>query len=567
MQNNLREKIRIGELLVENKILTATQLEAAIKNQKESGQKLGDCLIRMGLVTEPEFLSFLSKQMNIPFIDLRKHKFDIKLIQQLPESYARQFRAIILERYQDGYLIGMDDPLDIHAVDEVTRTLRKSVYLALVRASELSRMLDLHYRRTGEITHLAEQLQEQLTGDQIELSELKIEEGSVDAPVIQLIQSMFEDAVQVNASDIHIEPGEEKLSIRQRVDGVLQEQVVKEKGIAQALALRLKLMAGLNISEKRVPQDGRFSIKLRKKELDVRLSTLPTQYGESVVMRLLDQSGGLLNIDKTGMPEAMKKRFRQLVQLPHGLILVTGPTGSGKSTTLYAALNEINSPEKKIITVEDPVEYRLPGINQVQVNPIVDLTFSRVLRTTLRQDPDVILVGEMRDQETAEIAVRAALTGHLVLSTLHTNDAASSAMRLVDMGTAGYLVAATLCGVVAQRLVRKICESCRVNYKLTEQEEIWIEYINPDKKKKLSFYQGEGCTYCNGTGYQGRVGVFELLELNSEMMRCLSQNDPSSFTELAEESMRGKLLVDNSLQMALEGVTTVNEVIRIIGFR
>ena len=567
MQNNLREKIRIGELLVENNILTAAQLDAAIKNQKESGQKLGDCLIRMGLVTEPEFLSFLSKQMNIPFIDLRKHKFDIKLIQQLPESYARQFRAIILERYQDGYLIGMDDPLDIHAVDEVTRTLRKSVYLALVRASELSRMLDLHYRRTGEITHLAEQLQEQLTGDQIELSELKIEEGSVDAPVIQLIQSMFEDAVQVNASDIHIEPGEEKLSIRQRVDGVLQEQVVKEKGIAQALALRLKLMAGLNISEKRVPQDGRFSIKLRKKELDVRLSTLPTQYGESVVMRLLDQSGGLLNIDKTGMPEAMKKRFRQLVQLPHGLILVTGPTGSGKSTTLYAALNEINSPEKKIITVEDPVEYRLPGINQVQVNPIVDLTFSRVLRTTLRQDPDVILVGEMRDQETAEIAVRAALTGHLVLSTLHTNDAASSAMRLVDMGTAGYLVAATLCGVVAQRLVRKICESCRVNYKLTEQEEIWIEYINPDKKKKLSFYQGEGCTYCNGTGYQGRVGVFELLELNSEMMRCLSQNDPSSFTELAEESMRGKLLVDNSLQMALEGVTTVNEVIRIIGFR
>ncbi len=463
----------------------------------------------------------------------------------------------------------MVDPLDLAAIDELSKALKKPLYLALVRESELLRALDLNYRRTEDISQLAEQLQEQLTEDQIELSQLSVDPGHVDAPIIQLIQSMFQDAIQVRASDIHIEPGRDKLSIRQRVDGILQEQVVKEKDIASALALRLKLMAGLNISEKRLPQDGRFSIRVRDKEIDVRLSTLPTQYGESVVMRLLDQGGGILDLKKLGMADEMRSRFDELIKLPHGLILVTGPTGSGKSTTLYTGLKMINNSEKKIITVEDPVEYRMAGVNQVQVNAKIELTFARILRTALRQDPDVILVGEMRDQETAEIAIRAALTGHLVLSTLHTNDSASSAMRLIDMGVPGYLVAATLRAVLAQRLVRHICESCRTDYQLNDREKVWLEHMFKQTGSDFSqahYSYGKGCNYCNGSGYQGRLGVYELLELDEPLMESLTKNDPTSFVAQAAKQLRGKLLFNQGLILAGKGLTTVSEVIRIVGY-
>lgn len=362
----------------------------------------------------------------------------------------------------------MADPLDIFAYDELVRVLKQPIKQAVVRESELLNTLDLVYRRTDEIASLAEELEDELGDDAFDLADLSAESESADAPVVKLLQTLFEDAVQARSSDIHIEPDESVVRIRQRVDGgVLQEQVMKEKRVNAALVLRLKLMAGLNISEKRLPQDGRFNVRVKGRSIDVRVSTMPVQYGESVVMRLLDQSQGMLDLQGTGMPPHLLERFRKLIKKPpHGMILVTGPpTGSGKTTTLYGALTELNKPEVKIITAEDPVEYRLPRITQVQVNPKIGLEFANVLRASLRQDPDIILVGEMRDHETVEIGLRAAMTGHLVLSTLHTNDSISSAMRLIDMGGAEpFLVASSLLGVVAQRLVRRVCDNCKEPY-------------------------------------------------------------------------------------------------------
>jgi len=378
------------------------------------------------------------------------------------------------------------------------------------------------------------------------------------------LQNLFEDAVGMNASDIHIEPDEKVLRIRQRIDGELQEHVMNEKRIAPAVVLRLKLMAGLDISERRLPQDGRFNIRVRGRTIDVRLSTMPVQFGESVVMRLLDQTDASLELEHLGMPPVMLERFHRMLHHPHGVILVTGPTGSGKTTTLYAALRELNQARSKIITVEDPVEYRLPRINQVQVKPRIGLTFANVLRSALRQDPDIVLIGEMRDQETAEIGLRAAMTGHLVLSTLHTNDAASVAARLLDMGAEGYLVAAALRAIVAQRLVRRICETCTAEYRPDEHERAWL-LGQGRRPEDFAFRKGKGCPKCNNTGYRGRVGVFEYLEPGGEMLDALRRGDTSGFVAASRESGRFMPMIDNALEYAREGVTSLQEVIRITG--
>ncbi len=339
---------------------------------------------------------------------------------------------------------------------------------------------------------------------------------------------------------------------------------MKEKRVNAALVLRLKLMAGINISEKRLPQDGRFNIRVKGRSIDVRISTMPVQYGESVVMRLLDQSQGMLNLDATGMPQELMERFRRMIHRPHGMILVTGPTGSGKTTTLYGALSELNRPEVKIITAEDPVEYRLPRITQVQVNPKIGLEFAGVLRSALRQDPDVILVGEMRDQETVDIGLRAAMTGHLVLSTLHTNDSISSAMRLIDMGAQPFLVASSLLGVVAQRLVRRICENCSEAYQPTDQEQIWLDSFDLDPlDREAGFVHGRGCYQCSNTGYKGRVGVYELLEMNESMLDALRRQDVSGFTRAARQGELYRPLGHCAMDYALQGVTTLEEVARV----
>lgn len=559
-----KKKIRIGDLLVQSGIVSEEQLMNALKEQKRTGRKLGKTLIDLGYVDEDQLLSLLSRQLGIPFVHLRNYQFNNDLIKRLPEALARRFRAVVLAEQRGELLVGMTDPLDIFAYDELVRALNQSITLAVVRESELLDTLDMAYRKTEEISSLAGELEEELGEDAFDLANLTAAGDATEAPVVRLLQSIFEDAVQARASDIHIEPDENVVRIRQRIDGVLQEHVMKEKRITSALVLRLKLMSGLNISEKRIPQDGRFNVRVKGRSIDVRVSTMPVQYGESVVMRLLDQTEGTLNLDATGMPESIRERFRILISRPHGMILVTGPTGSGKTTTLYGGLTELNKPEVKIITAEDPVEYRLSRVTQVQVNTKVGLDFATVLRASLRQDPDVILVGEMRDQETVEIGLRAAMTGHLVLSTLHTNDAASSCMRLVDMGAEPYLVASALLGVLAQRLIRKVCPDCSEPYQPTDQEKIWLRAMQPVGSDVAgAFVKGAGCYQCSNTGYRGRMGVFELLEMNDDMLDALRRGSHGDFFAATKRNKSYIPLELSALNYARQGLTSLDEVFRL----
>ncbi len=561
-----RKRIRLGDLLVQHRIISEQQLEVALSEQRKSGHKLGRVLVQLGYLDEDELARFLGRQLDIPVIDLRHYQFQPEVVRMLPETHARRYRALALSQDAQGITVAMADPTDIFAFDALGKLLRKPLKLALVRESQLVSTIDLVYRRTDEIHSLAEELDEELAGSDFDIAELDAGDNLADAPVIKLLQSMFADAVQVGASDIHIEPDEKLLRIRQRVDGELQEQVIEGRNIASALVTRLKLMASLNISERRLPQDGRFSVKVKDRNIDVRLSTMPIQHGESMVMRLLDQSAGLLDLEKLGIPDRMLRQIKRLVNKKSGMVLVTGPTGSGKTTTLYAALNQVNRPNSKIITVEDPVEYRLPRINQVQVHTKIGLSFSRVLRTALRQDPDIIMVGEMRDQETVEIGLRAAMTGHLVLSTLHTNSALATVTRLLDMGARGYMVAAALDGVIAQRLVRRVCDSCGQPSQPDPAQLAWVRgQLGDQALDGLSFRAGSGCAYCANTGYRGRIGVYELLEVDEALTDCLRRDDTEAF--LAEVRARGgyRTLVQCALDYAGQGITSLDEVIRLAG--
>jgi MSHA biogenesis protein MshE len=563
------QKLHIGKMLVEKNLITQEQLDTAIAQQKVTGQRLGHVLVNLNYIEEDKLFELLADQLKLTYINLKDYPLKADIVARLPEFYARQYRAIVLANENDEFLVGMVDPQDLVASDEISRLLKHPIQPALIREDDLLKVIDLMYRRTSEISSFAEELSDELTENNYNVTQLGQGLSASDAPVVKLLESIFEDAVQMHASDIHIEPDEHVLRIRQRVDGILHEQIIKEKLIVHALILRLKLMAGINITEKRVPQDGRFTIRVKDKNYDVRLSTLPISFGESVVMRLLNQSDGVLGLEQIGMPPKVLEVFRRLIGLPNGLILITGPTGSGKTTTLYCALNELNDAEKKIITVEDPVEYRMPRINQVQIAPAVDLTFARALRSILRQDPDIILVGELRDQETASIAIRAAMTGHLVLSTLHTNDAISTTMRLLDMGVASYLVAAVLRGIMAQRLVRRNCTKCLVPATLNVQETVWLTAIMGDKAKDMTFQRGKGCNYCNGTGYKGQIGVYELLEWTGELAELLRQNDLKKFAAVAKSQPTFRPLVLSGLDFAIQGITTVSEVMRIsdLGFQ
>ena len=566
MLPGVRKRVRIGELLVEQRLITPEQLQAALERQQEVGGMLGHLLITLGFVQEEQLLKVLSEQLLLPVIDLRQYLFEPQVVRLLPEAHARRHRAIVLRNDEDGLVVGMVDPTDIIAYDNLARILKRPIKQAVVRETEVIQAIDTVYRRTEEIVTLAEELGEAMGDGQFDLAQLTETSASADdAPVVRLLQSMFEDAAQVHASDIHIEPEENLLRVRQRIDGFLHEQIIEETRIASALVTRLKLMSGLDISEKRLPQDGRFQIKVKNSRIDIRLSTMPVAHGESIVMRLLDQSAGLLQLDQLGIPADTRARLERLAQRPNGMLLVTGPTGSGKTTTLYAALNRINAPKLKIITVEDPVEYRLPRINQVQVNPRIELSFARVLRSALRQDPDVIMVGEMRDAETAEIGVRAAMTGHLVLSTLHTNDSITTVNRLVDMGIAGYMVATALNAVLAQRLVRRVCENCAEACVPGPSEQVWLKAMGVGRHRQARFRHGTGCQYCNNTGYRGRVGLYELLEIDGVLSDHLRRQDYVGFARAAAAQPGFRPLVQSGLDAVVEGVTTVSEVIRVTG--
>ncbi len=554
------DKVRLGELLQQQKLISQEQLNSALELSKRSGRRLGRVLVENGYVTEQDICEALARQLRIPFINLKHFNVVASVTRKLPEIQARRFRAIVLEERERSFLVGMADPTDLFAFDELTRLLKREIDLAVVNESLLLETMDRIYRRTEQITDLARELGEDL-GDVVDFGALSANLGAEEAPVVRLLQTVFEDATQVHASDIHVEPLEDKLRIRFRVDGQLQLETEADSKIASAMALRLKLMSGLDISEKRLPQDGRFNVKVRDLQIDVRISTMPTQYGESVAMRLLNRTASVQRLGGIGMPPEMLKRFREIIGRSSGMVLVTGPTGSGKTTTLYAALEEVNTVDRKIITVEDPVEYRMDGINQVQVNEKIDLTFSRVLRSTLRQDPDVILVGEMRDEETAQIGLRAAITGHMVFSTLHTRDAASTPIRLIDMGAPHYMVASSLHAVIAQRLLRVNCESCVQDYSPNPQESEWMG--GGANGAPLQLKRGLGCSRCNGTGFAGRTGVYEMLEMDSELTAAVNRNDATVFLHAAEKRMAGHSMRDHAIRLVLSGRTTADEAMRV----
>jgi MSHA biogenesis protein MshE len=556
------EKVRLGEILLQQGLLTEQQLTTALEEQKKSGRKLGRVFVDKGFVSEEQISNALAKQLQVPYVNLKQFTVKPEVAARLPEVQARRFRAIVLEDAGAFYRVAMADPTDLFAYDEIARALKREIQLAVVTESLLLQTIDRVYRRTEQISGLAQELGQELGETAVDFAALGLGSTVEDAPVVRLLQTVFEDAVGVRASDIHIEPQETRLVIRFRIDGVLHVQTESDIKIASALVLRLKLMSGLDISEKRLPQDGRFNIKVRNAQIDVRLSTMPVQYGESVVMRLLNQSSGLLTLDRLGMPEDILVRVRDAVHRTSGMILVTGPTGSGKTTTLYSALQEINTPEHKIITVEDPVEYRLPRINQVQVQDKIDLSFGRILRAALRQDPDVILVGEMRDQETAEVGLRAAMTGHMVFSTLHTNDAISTPIRLLDMGAPRYMVAMSLKLVLAQRLVRNVCESCAQPYEPLPNEREWLREGLNGELNGHKFLRGAGCPQCNNTGFLGRTGIYEMLEMTRPVVEAANHGEPARFVEAARAQMEGRTLRRHATQLAVQGRTTIEEAMR-----
>ena len=561
------QKIRLGDLLIQRGLLTDAQLQTSLAEQKRSGRRLGRVFVDAGYVTEEQISQTLASQLQIEFVDLKTFVPKPGLNKLIPEGPARRFRVLPLAELPNGQLrVGFSDPTDLQAYDEVMRIARRDVAPVVVTETQLMALMDRIYHRGEEITGLAQELT-------AEMGDIPVEFGgggltaaaptAEDAPVVKLLHTVFEEAIRLRASDIHFEPQESGVRIRFRIDGVLHVQTEADAKIATAVALRLKLMAGLDISEKRLPQDGRFNVKVRQTQVDIRISTLPTQYGESIVMRLLAQNAGLLVLDKVGMPERVLSRFKHALSRPSGMVLVTGPTGSGKTTTLYAALNELNTPDAKLITVEDPVEYRLPGLNQVQVHEKIDLSFARVLRTVLRQDPDVLLIGEMRDQDTAEIGMRAAMTGHLVLSTLHTNDAVSTIVRLIDMGVPHYMVAMSVHMVVAQRLVRVICEQCKEKYTPSASEMAWLQLELGERAGAETYYHGRGCTHCANTGYQGRTGVYEFMEMSNALVEATNHGDTNTFIQVAKAQMAGDTLRRDGVRNILAGRTSIAEVMRI----
>ncbi|MBM3773598.1 MAG: type II secretion system protein GspE [Acidobacteria bacterium] len=540
---------RLGEMLVTRRLLEAGDVERALELQKERGDKIGKILIDMGFVAARDVLAALSEQLSIPVAGLDQPPVQLPELDGLSGRFLRQCRFVPVAFEDSTVTIAMADPLDFETIAAVRGFSGLNVKPALALEQEILDLVDKHYGEAGEAARdgapdAAE------AGEDLE----HLRDMASEAPVIRLVNATIAQALEKRASDIHIEPFEKEFRVRYRIDGVLFNQEPPPRELKAAIVSRLKLMARLNIAERRLPQDGRIKLKLLGREVDLRVSTLPTLYGESVVMRLLDRSAGdFYDLRRLGFDDHMLSRMEHFTSLPHGIFLVTGPTGSGKSTTLYSALKRINLPDRKIITIEDPVEYQMDGINQIHVNPQIGLTFAAGLRHIVRQDPDVIMVGEIRDRETADIAIRAALTGHLVFSTLHTNDAPSAITRLTDMGVENYLITSSLVAVLAQRLVRLICPGCRVPAGAR---------TSPEGELVESF-RGQGCPRCAGAGYSGRMGIFEFMEMNDELRRkIMAGEDAARLTDAARRNGMHSLREDGWAKIR-DGITTVEEVMRV----
>jgi general secretion pathway protein E len=540
--------MRLGEILIERRLLSEEDLERALELQRERGDKLGKILVDLGFVAHREVLSALSSQLDVPLISLDGPPAASPEIEALSPRFLRQSRCLPVALHDHTVTLAMADPLDFETRATVASCTGLAVQTALASEQEILDAIDRYYGESAKNETEATVP----VGDSEDLEHLR--DMASEAPVIRLVNALIAMAAEKRASDIHIEPFEKEFRVRYRIDGVLVNQDSPPREMKAAIISRVKLMARLNIAERRLPQDGRIKIKTIGREVDLRVSTLPTLYGESVVMRLLDRSAGdFYDLERLGFDARMLRRMEHFTSLPHGIFLVTGPTGSGKSTTLYSALKRINQSDKKIITIEDPVEYQMDGINQIHVNPQIGLTFAQGLRHIVRQDPDVIMVGEVRDRETADIAIRAALTGHFVYSTLHTNDAPSAISRLTDMGVENYLITSSLVAVLAQRLVRVICADCKVSAGTA---------ITPEGET-IPVYRGSGCENCFGTGFRGRVGIFEMMELSEELRGMIMRNeDASKLTAAARRNGMRNLREDGWLKIR-DGVTTTEEVTRV----
>ncbi len=560
-------KLRLGELLIEQGVITEAQLQQALARQKATGRRLGTVLQDLNFVTDEVIAKLLARQLQLPYFDAQIENVSLPVARRLTELQVRKLRALPLGLAGERVRVAVVDPTDWTTVDELPRLLRAQVDTEIISDSGLQSMIDRVFSNEENIQGLAQKLSEQLRSaepDAVDFSALGLQAGVEDAPVVRLLQGLFDEAVRVRASDIHIEPHAQKVAVRLRVDGHLRAHAEFEQRLGPALASRLKLVAALDISERRLPQDGRFVVQAKQQSVDVRISTLPGQYGESVVMRLLLKDPLLARLDALGLPEPGLQALQNALDNGVGLLLVTGPTGSGKTTTLYAALGAVNAAHRKIITAEDPVEYRFAGITQVNINERVGLGFSAVLRASLRQDPDVLMIGEMRDQDTVETCIRAAVTGHLVLSTLHTNDAASAASRLVDLGAPAHMVGTALQAVVAQRLVRKVCSSCAEPAQATTAQRAWLDAtLGRNNWDPTGLRRGRGCARCGNTGYAGRLGLYEVLAMNEDCVGALMKNDMTGFTQAARQQLKGADLPTQAAAAAAAGRSSVDESMRI----
>jgi type IV pilus assembly protein PilB len=569
----------LGEMLVTGGLITEEQLKKALEEQKKRGGRVGEILIDLGFITELNLASFLARQLHLPYVEIEKQLVDTDVVRMIPGAMARRLAAIPLYKDRESLVVAMADPLNIFGIDDIKKATNREVFQVVATRSDILKSIDRYFGVTPAIDAAA--LDFAGTAPAIE-AEAGPEVTAEDAPVVKLVSMIIAQAIMDKASDIHIDPEGKFIKVRYRIDGVLREVQALPREMHAPMVSRIKILANMDIAEKRVPQDGRFQARVTHTDsgpvvtsvfrernalrldgdtaVDIRVSTLPVIQGETVVMRILDRNTIIMNLESLNFSADMFDRYKQLVKRPYGMVLVTGPTGSGKTTTLYASINALDRKSNNIVTVEDPVEYQVAGVNQVQVNPKAGVTFASGLRSILRQDPDIIMVGEVRDKETAEIAIHAALTGHLVFSTLHTNDAAGAATRLIDMGIEPFLIASSAIGIMAQRLVRKICERCKKPYEATPE---MLQGLGIAPESPVTFFRGEGCPACKKTGYQGRVGIYELLEPNESIRSLIVAKASSSAIKAACAKAGFRSLRQEGLLKAAAGVTSVEEVLRV----
>ena len=558
---------RLGDLLIAAGTITPEELDMGLQRQKETKERLGAALISAGIITEAELIEALRLQLGIEYIDLSKTTIPISMAQVVPKNIAKQFQVVPVRMERDELYLAMSDPMNFYAIEEVKKAVRKKIVPMIATTEGVEHAILVLYGNEGTARAIEAMKREAPTeednGEEAQFTGNILNDNINDAPTIRLVNSIIERAILERASDIHIEPKEKELQVRMRIDGVLRKILTIPKNLQNSVISRLKIMSGMDIAERRVPQDGRFNVKNKKREFDLRVNSLPTVYGEKIVARLLDKRAGYLTPDSIGLMGDNLKKYQRAIHCTSGVILIAGPTGSGKSSTMNTMISQLNTEEVNVVTLEDPVEYNIDGVNQVQINEKTGMDFANGLRAILRQDPDIIAVGEIRDGETAQISMRAAITGHVVLSTIHTNDAVGTIERLEDIGVEPYLIATALRAVISQRLVRRICPKCKKSYEATDEE---VRRLGLSTEHKHIFYRGEGCADCFNTGYRGRIGVFEILEITPEIRLLISQQAgrPAIEQELASAHSEFKTLRENAIQLVEEGITTAEEVQRVI---